>query len=122
MKLSNNVSETAIRKSFENQGFNKPQARELWLCVAYNVDIIQIANVRYNPLLMRYIRVALQVNDDLSECYVDGQFEPNLLLDLLERYNKQGRVGPLNYSHFYSVANYPYREDIIDETSKQSDN
>lgn len=31
MKLTNNVSETAIRKSFENQGFNKPQARELWL-------------------------------------------------------------------------------------------
>lgn len=118
MKLSNNVSETAIRKSFENQGFNKSQARELWLCVAHNVDITQIANVRYNPLLMRYIRVALQVNDDLSECYVDGQFEPNLLLDLLERHNKQGRVGPLNYSHFYSVANYPYREDIIDETDK----
>lgn len=118
MKLSNNVSETAIRKSFENQGFNKLQARELWLCVAHNVDITQIANIRYNPLLMRYIRVALQVNDDLSECYVDGQFEPNLLLDLLERYNKQGRVGSLNYSHFYSVANFPYREDIIDETNK----
>lgn len=60
----------------------------------------------------------MQVNDDLSECYVDGQFEPNLLLDLLERYNKQGRVGPLNYSHFYSVANFPYREDIVNETDK----
>lgn len=120
MKLSNNVSETAIRKSFENQGFNKPQARELWLCVANNVDITQIANIKYNPLLMRYIRVALQVNDDLSECYIDDQFEPNLLLDLLESYNKQGLIGPLNYSHFYSVANYPYREDIIDEIDKQS--
>lgn len=102
MKLSNNVSETAIRKSFENQGFNKPQARELWLCVAHNVDTTQIANVRYNPLLMRYIRVALQVNDKLD---VDK---------LLAEYNRQirlGKVKSLSFKELQMLRMEPYKKE-----------
>ena len=109
MKLSNNVSETAIRKSFENQGFNKPQARELWLCVAHDIDMTLIANIKYDPLLMRLMRRALQVNDDISSCYVDGELNVDTLVELLQSYADQKLIGPLNYSHIWSVRNYPYR-------------
>lgn len=112
MKLSNNVSETAIRKSFENQGFNKQQARELWLSVANDVDIALIANVKYDPLLMRLMRKALRVNDDISSCYVDGELNVDTLIELLQSYEDQKLTGPLNYSHIWSVRNYPYREDV----------
>ena len=109
MKLSNNISETVIRKSFENQGFNKPQARELWLCVAHNIDIALIANIKYDPLLMRLMRRALQVNDDISSCYVDDELNVDALIELLQSYADQKLIGPLNYSHIWSVRNYPYR-------------
>lgn len=112
MKLSNNVSEAAIRKSFENQGFNKQQARELWLSVANNVDIALIANIKYDPLLMRLMRQALQVNDDISSCYVEGELNVDTLIELLKYYEDQELTGPLNYSHIWSVRNYPYREDV----------
>lgn len=109
MKLSNTVSDTAIRKSFENQGFNKPQARELWLCVAHNIDIALIANIKYDPLLMRLMRRALQVNDDISSCYVDGELDVDALIELLQSYADQKLIGPLNYSHIWSVRNHLYR-------------
>lgn len=112
MKLSNNVSETAIRKSFENQGFNKDQARELWLSVANGVDITLIAKVKHDPLLMRLMRQALQVNDDISSCYVEGELNVDSLIELLQYYADQKLAGPLNYSHIWSVRNYPYREDV----------
>jgi hypothetical protein len=109
MKLSNTVSDTVIRKSFENQGFNKPQARELWLCVAHNIDIALIANIKYDPLLMRLMRRALQVNDDISSCYVGGELDVDALIELLQSYADQKLIGPLNYSHIRSVRTYPYR-------------
>lgn len=112
MKLSNNISETAIRKSFENQGFNKDQARELWLSIANGVDITLIANIKYDPLLMRLMRKALRVNDDISSCYVKGELNVDLLIELLQSYADQKLTGPLNYSHIWSVRNYPYREDV----------
>lgn len=118
MKLSNNVSETAIRKSFENQGFNKDQARELWLSVANHVDITLIANLKYDPLLMRLMRKALRVNDDISACYVDDELNVDVLVELLQSYADQKLTGPLNYSHIWSVRNYPYREDVQDEIIK----
>ena len=118
MKLSNTVSDTAIRKSFENQGFNKDQARELWLSVANDVDIALIANIKYDPLLMRLMRQTLQVNDDISSCYVDGELDVDALIELLQSYADQKLAGPLNYSHIWSVANFPYREDIVNETDK----
>lgn len=111
MKLSNNVSETAIRKSFENQGFNKDQARELWLSVANGVDIALIANIKYDPLLMRLMRKALRVNEDISSCYVGDELNIDALIELLQSYEDQKLTGPLNYSHIWSVRNYPYRED-----------
>ena len=112
MKLSNNVSETAIRKSFENQGFNTQQSRELWLSVANGVDITLIANVKYDPLLMRLMRQALQVDDNISSCYVEGELNVDSLIELLQSYADQKLTGPLNYSHIWSVRNYPYREDV----------
>ena len=115
MKLSNNVSETAIRKSFENQGFNKPQARELWLCIANGVDATLVANIKYDPLLMRLMRQTLKVNDDISSCYVDGELDVDALVELRISYADKKLTAPLNYSHVWSVRNYPYREDIIDE-------
>ena len=118
MKLSNNVSDTVIRKSFEDQGFNKPQARELWLCITHDIDIALIANIKYNPLLMRLMRRALQVNDDISSCYVGDELDIDALIELLQSYADQKLTGPLNYSHIWNVRNYPYREDIIDETDE----
>lgn len=82
---------------------------------ARDIDIALIANIKYAPLLMRLMRQALQVNDDISTCYVDGELDVDALIELLQYYTDQKLTGPLNDSHIWNVRNYPYREDIIDE-------
>lgn len=64
------------------------------------------------------MRQTLQVNDDISSCYVNGELDVEALVELLQSYVDQKLAGPLNYSHIWSVRNYPYREDVIDEIEK----
>lgn len=114
MKLMNNVSEeTAIRKSFENQGFNDLQTDELLLCIKSDVDISLVANIKYDPLVIRYMRKVLQLNIDINKCYVNGDLGIHEFILLLNTCANEGLIEQLTYVDIWSLENYPYREDIV---------
>lgn len=113
MKLSNNVSETAIRKSFENQGFNDLQIDELLLCLTKGIDTSLVANIKYDPLLMRYMRKVLQSNIDINKCYVNDDLDIREFILLLNVCANKGLIEPLTYVDIWSLENYPYRKDIV---------
>lgn len=109
MKLFNNVSETAIRKSFENQGFNDLQIDELLLCLTKGVDTSLVANLKYDPLVMRYMRKVLQLNIDINKCYVDGDLDIHEFILLLNACAHKGIIEELAYVDVWTLENYPYR-------------
>ena len=113
MKLFNNVSETAIRKSFENQGFNELQTDELLLCLMNGIDVSLVANVKYDPSVMRFMRKVLQLNIDISKCHINGELDIHKFILLLNTCANKGLIEQLTYVDVWSLENYPYREDIV---------
>lgn len=109
----NNVSEETLRKSFEDQGFNDLQTDELLLCLTAGVDISLVANIKYDPSVMRYMRKVLQLNIDINKCYVNGDLDIHEFILLLNTCANKGLIKQLTYVDIWSLENYPYREDIV---------
>ena len=118
MKLKTNLSIESQMQVYREQGFDEAQLDELLLCLKNDTDVSSIANIKYNPSLMRHMVRALQANIDISKCYVNSDLDIGMFIELLEEYARKGIIKDLTYGDVWALENYPYRKGFVHEIEK----